>query len=231
MGNGTPFDHEAFYATVEELSTKTESGLSATQQLFNEVFGSLALHSIDVLFGSMALGLAFQQQGETGWHLWLAMGASIIFGVATSGIQFRLWRIILRTKDWYRRLAMIIPGILVALLDTLNDGSLVEWFIGRYSPLTWPRKFENTNVMYWIIWGVVILVCGMNEPLVELFKFRKGEKATKKLNSQTGNSGQSIPSQRRPIPKTSQRQQPIPTYSAHRVEPTSQQTRNRGNRN
>jgi len=167
------YDYEMFHQGVDELSQRGVSGLAALQQLFIENLGSLSLYSIDVLFGSMSLALAFQKAGETGWTFKLAMIGATVFSLATSAIQYRLWRVVMKMDNWTSKISLIIPGFLVAIADTGIDSALIEWFLGRNSPRAFPRPMEYTGVMYWLIWTVIVLVRGLNEPLVELFKHRE----------------------------------------------------------
>ena len=168
QNNEQSFNTARFHDAVDRNSQIGISFLAATQQVLIENLGGLALYTIDVLFGGLALALT------TGQHLSqfkfsLLLIISTLLGLATTAIQYRLWRIVIRTENWMERWPHILAGGVIALLDTFIDGSLVEWFLGG-KPANWPRPIAGMTPMYWMIWGTIILVCGLNEPLIELFK-------------------------------------------------------------
>ncbi len=174
MKNNKQFDPQTFHDGVDTTSQAGISYLAAMQQLFIENVGGLAFYSIDTIFGGLAFALAADQQVGAefqvgGYRFTLLLIVMSIFSFAISALQYRLWRNILRTEDWRERWKSIIFGGVVALVETGVDGTIVEWFYGG-SPMAWPRPMAQTSFLYWATWILVILVCGLNEPLIELFK-------------------------------------------------------------
>jgi hypothetical protein len=166
------FNPQNFHEAVDNGSQIGISYLAALQQVLIENLGGLSLYSIDALFGGLALALATRQYvgtGVDGFTFSILFIVTTVFGIATTAVQYRLWRIILRTNNWKERWPYIIVGAIVAIFDTGIDGTLVEWFLGG-SPEQWPRPFEQTSFLYWAVWILVVVVCGLNEPLIELFK-------------------------------------------------------------
>lgn len=154
--------------TMDDFVNRSLDVADGARRIFIEIVGTGILLFLDVLLGSMSLAMSFETGAE---FVGIAIGPSVIavlISTATSVIQIVLWRIIFRIDSWTGKLLILMPGLILAVLDTAMDSALSSWVVYQVSPMDFPPP--HPSAMYWSVYGIILIVTGFNEPLVEMIR-------------------------------------------------------------
>jgi hypothetical protein len=111
-------------ARIHRLSSggftdRTIGFFDGARRILVEAGGTGILLFLDILFGSMSLTMSFQNGASL---LGIPIGASfiaVLISASTSAVQIVLWRIIVETTDWYKK---VFGAIKLDCLLEVADG-------------------------------------------------------------------------------------------------------------
>jgi len=150
------------------------------QTLMIEVGGYAVLLFLDVILGSVSLAMTFAEDPAIAGLTFSASLVAILISSATSVVQFVLWREIFENAGVIKRMLVVAPALMLAVLDTALDSALSSWIVYGVNPIEFPP--ENPSPMFWAVYGVIMIITGFNEPLVELVRNRARKKGTDQFN-------------------------------------------------
>jgi hypothetical protein len=202
-------------ANADTLSNRITTGLAASQGVLMENLGTIIAISVDVLIGFIALVLMTRADLQPGDFLsWLLWGVSGALSFLTSAVQYVFWKIIFTVPNWWHKIGLLMPVLALMILDTGMDSSLTNWLIYRRSPLSLLLPADQVDPGYYVVFFMILIATGFNEPLVYIFRYR--ETLLGNIKSKKKNKAPRPPRSNNRTPRATKTQRP----TAHQKTPT-----------
>ena len=131
--------------------------------------GGIGLPIVDVMLGAQSLSIIFKHSTFAFGYMFSPTALANVMSPVTSVVQMIIWRLVFSKKiPKGIKFLFLIPGIAIMILDTGIDTSLTKFLVYGASPL---ENIPDKPVIYWFVWGLILLLTGFNEALFNMMGF------------------------------------------------------------